>query len=456
MDDLDNALLDAWQTVSQQIRNNPTEARRRAARRFRPTLQRPIRCWCLTLRASDTRINPLTTCPDDPQAVAQNRPHTVTLYTELIQQLNMPIQLDYPGVDWTQAANQLGRHPETIRAWIRRGLFNVDYYNAFSVGKTGKPVPYIWSPSPIDPNSKDGQPPDPIWGTIWQSLWERTPRDVAFALKRIPQNCVDPRGSNSPNNTRHRGWKFICPGRLQPIPKHLKLVDAPKLIKKQNLKPSDPRIITVCGNRYIHTPCRKQSRSLFMPLPVWTIPQALGQTDPFAIESDLTPNRPRPRLTLAGSWTPGQNDTVLSTDDPLCRNFACQECWDIQYFTLVDKNGWNKFIAHITGGLLYGNEVQKPIEFQNPKRKRAYIPRKTQAPRLEEAQQLLLDGLTYQQIANRMNTTRNTTASYIKRIYVKHNVHSKEELLNKLNPQRHPDDPIKINPISQGGRTSTR
>ena len=46
----------AWEKVAQKIATDPTELHRRLALRKRPCFRKPIRPWCLVIRASDRRI----------------------------------------------------------------------------------------------------------------------------------------------------------------------------------------------------------------------------------------------------------------------------------------------------------------------------------------------------------------------------------------------------------------
>ena len=60
-------------------------------------------------------------------------------------------------------------------------------------------------------------------------------------------------------------------------------------------------------------------------------------------------------LKLAGTWHPGMEDELVEL-----RSFACARCWRVKGFSLLRGRGWNEFITHVSGGLLYGREVKKP------------------------------------------------------------------------------------------------
>src|SRR5438132_226089 len=58
MNDVSRLVLEAWEKLGPKIMQDPHELAKRLARRRLNTLTRPIRAWCLAIRASDTRITP--------------------------------------------------------------------------------------------------------------------------------------------------------------------------------------------------------------------------------------------------------------------------------------------------------------------------------------------------------------------------------------------------------------
>src|SRR5688500_6476064 len=56
VEDLEQAILDAWTRVKHNVLSDPLELRRRLDRRERDVLRRPPRAWCLAVRASDLRL----------------------------------------------------------------------------------------------------------------------------------------------------------------------------------------------------------------------------------------------------------------------------------------------------------------------------------------------------------------------------------------------------------------
>jgi hypothetical protein len=185
MDAFDLALADAYTRMAAQLRDDPAEARRRAAR-FLRTVGRPIRAWSLCLRASDTRISESTAIIHDRAAAASGRPHAVTLTGGTIRMMCAPVLIDWPGIDAEKAAALLGQSRRTIAGWIRRGLFEVRHRRSKSVGKRGSPIPFIWSARKINLNMKSGRAPDLIWGSLWEYMHEQIPLDLRLTLIRVP------------------------------------------------------------------------------------------------------------------------------------------------------------------------------------------------------------------------------------------------------------------------------
>src|SRR5436190_24027758 len=100
---------------------------------------RPTRAWCLAVRASDTRINPVTALcapqdaayPHEFVAPERRRPyaqHIVTLTAELLQQLCAPVRVHRLGERWYDIAKKLGRTKDALRAARILGVFRPEYW----------------------------------------------------------------------------------------------------------------------------------------------------------------------------------------------------------------------------------------------------------------------------------------------------------------------------------------
>ena len=394
MDELDRNLLEAWGRVVAELRADPDEARQRWRRSRGKTLRRPPRAWCLQLRASDTRIGAWDTEGDIEAAVRDGEGfrgagHGITLSGSAVRSLCGPVRIPYPGVKLKDAAAMLGRHPEALRHWLpaaaRPGrtrqvrahkaprkyevisepgkVFSVRYEAARCHGHNGVDVPVVWSPRLINPGAVGGQGPHAVWGSMWESLRACVPDGYELRVERVPR--VRPRKGEM----RFSGWDFKCPGRFD-----------------------------VAAGR--HVGCGKKVQALYLPLPVFTVGRWLDGGDGAGIDvsepsgSVLPPVAPEAPeapevvplppevppevispesggLRLSGDWYPGVGDAQQGR-----RSFACGGCWDVRNFTLADYRGWNEFVSYLSGGLLFGHEVQRPGWFRYERKHPRTRPRK--------------------------------------------------------------------------------
>jgi hypothetical protein len=313
VDELDAILLKAWNRVGERVRRERTEALRRSQRRLKEVLRRPMREWCVVIRASDTRINDHAAVIEPAGADVAHEEHVVTMSGRLIRELTRPVMIPWPGVTYREAAALCGREHKTIKNWVKKGVFDVTRHPAFRFPESrGGGRPYLWTPSPIDPNNFDGRAPHRVWGTLWQSLWKRIPEQYELVVGRVP--CFRPyRGE-----LRFRGWSFVCPGRVDE------------------------------DGEYVG--CGRECRYLYAPQTVWTLAQATEGEVGF----DLPP---REESGLVGQWFPGLGDAIKATGP---RSFACKECWGVRSACMANRNGWNDFITHVSGGLLFGRDVKRP------------------------------------------------------------------------------------------------
>jgi hypothetical protein len=115
------------------------------------------------------------------------------------------------------------------------------------------------------------------------------------------------------------------------------------------------------------------------------------------------------------------------------KGLACQRCHDVAPLNLSGRNGWNQFIAYVTCGLLYGGEVKRPACAMH-QRKVPYKPRINREPsrRRPQVMELLLEGLTYPQIAARLGLSVSSINMHASHIYRLHGVHSRGELAKRI------------------------
>jgi hypothetical protein len=204
VDDIDIALFEAWNRLSDRVRADRAERLRRLARRDLRSMRAPMRVWCLAVRAADSRIAHEVNCDITPfkDLDRYRQDHTVTIRAPGIRALCAPVNIDWPGIPADVALARLGRHRSLAVPWIRRGIFQVryDYARVWS-RRPGKKVPVVWSPTPLDPAADGGSPAPDVFRGVWQSNCERVPDDLRLHARRVRSG----RGFAS-------YWKWQCPG----------------------------------------------------------------------------------------------------------------------------------------------------------------------------------------------------------------------------------------------------
>lgn len=312
MDELDQALLEAWGRVSAALADQPWALARRIERVSRKELRRPVRAWCVALRASDARIGAEQIGSRfSIDCWRSGRNHRLVLRGKWLRRLCRPVRINWPGVPVSEAAALLGRDERTVWSWVKKGVFEVDRQGA--VGRRGQARHLVWSARALDPQADDGRGPWEAWGTLWQGLAERIPEGLEQRVERVARvrhKAADAGGQAG----AYRGWDWVCPGR-----------------------------VLATGQRVA---CGRVCKKLWLPLPVWTVGDALGDRAGSAWER-------LPRFDAAGS------------------SFACARCWGMRFDPVQSEpaEAWNRFVSVVSGGLLYGREVRSPASWRLVKRK---------------------------------------------------------------------------------------
>jgi hypothetical protein len=417
MDELDHNLLDAWHRVFERCKADPGEARRRYLRTLPgSTFDRPVRAWTVAIRASDTRIDHTCMVPDH-GAVCAQAAHEIVLDGVALQQLGGAVDIPYPGLPIDEAAMRLGKHKEALRSWmsVRPGRtraaraesakgvgyddqnmhwqehepteqhpLGVRYVPQGAVGRHfGMETPVVWSDHALDPGASKGRPPARWWGTLWRSLAERIPCEFEQVVERVPRFVPYPEADGG-KRPRFRGWWWKCPGlvnenepralasgpELQTVSSRSRLVEASesqtassrlRLVEAPELQTASSR------SRLVEAPesagCGRLVQTLYAPLPVWTVGRYLDLQEGLDVEG------------LSGQWLPGVMDRWAGR-----RSLACERCWKLRRTSFAGYRGWNELITDLSGGLLFGREVQKPADFEY-ERKQAYAKRPRNRPR---------------------------------------------------------------------------
>src|SRR5215510_14744128 len=112
--DLERNITEAWLKLREKILSDPHQLAKRLARRRLKTLMRPPRAWCLALRASDRRINPMHWIITPEHAMDLNHPahpyepieHTVPIQKHGIRRSCNPVS--FSREDAEDVAKMLG------------------------------------------------------------------------------------------------------------------------------------------------------------------------------------------------------------------------------------------------------------------------------------------------------------------------------------------------------------
>lgn len=215
MDAVTAAILDAWALHGERILSSPLELEKRLARRRLKTLRRPLRGWCLTVRASDLRINPWTEIitsyhAADPEHPEDYDDHEVTLTSETLRRLCRPFRIP-PGADWKEIAALLGCNKNNLVSARKRKLFHTVHYKNLG-GQFGKPIPTLQYEHHLDPTAgRVAVRADPVWAGSYIQLADMVPDGIEQTILRVPNTIV------TYGKPAHRGWFWICPACRQRV-----------------------------------------------------------------------------------------------------------------------------------------------------------------------------------------------------------------------------------------------
>jgi DNA invertase Pin-like site-specific DNA recombinase len=90
----------------------------------------------------------------------------------------------------------------------------------------------------------------------------------------------------------------------------------------------------------------------------------------------------------------------------------------VRFFHRANRDGWNQLVTYLSGGLLYGHEVERPADFYM--RKKTYQPCLGREPsrRREEVRRMLVEtDLTYRQMAEELGVGLQTVHNHVYEIY---------------------------------------
>ncbi|HEX8524690.1 MAG TPA: hypothetical protein VF669_20715, partial [Tepidisphaeraceae bacterium] len=147
MENLKSKILSTWTRLTSTTTGHPLDLDKRLSRRRSAMMQRPPRACCLAIRAADHRITDATAIltpsplarhdPTTHKPVFNHIPHTVTIDSELIHKLCLPVCIDPPGEPAYRIAARLGVHPNTLTTGRLSGFFHTRYVPLLN-GRRGK------------------------------------------------------------------------------------------------------------------------------------------------------------------------------------------------------------------------------------------------------------------------------------------------------------------------------
>jgi hypothetical protein len=368
MDDVESAILDAWRRVGPGLRADPVAFARRLGRRSQVLFGRPPRVWCLAVRASDTRI----------AEWSGGRPSAqkVRLDAELVARLCRPVRIEPPGETLAEVAKKLGVSTRGLTVARLKDVFRVRYVRGLD-GWWGKPVPVLYADRPLDPAMQTFQTPDALWSWTAAYLANRVPGDLCQVIERVA--AYVPTVSRGVHGEAH-----VYPSRALPPPPvtddaaWYQWKDGEYLgydwrnpAAKANYERHERR-------RALERASRKRRRTEHPP------PSQAGGSIQFRGWVWLCPTcgrrvktvfLPLPPINLLAAFERGAG-AFLTPPPP--RQFACGACHRVRHVSAAEPSAWNHVVTYLSGGLLFGHEVEKPEGFA-PRRKRAYRPQANRA-----------------------------------------------------------------------------
>lgn len=459
MDDIELAIHAAWDRVRDDVLGDREELRRRVIRRERPHIGRPIREWCLAVRAGDTRLTePLVELEPfsalDPELNdGRFAPHEVTLTTAALRKLCAPVNLE--GLTLDEAAAKLGVTKMNLVPARIKGTIRARYVEGLG-GRWGRPRPLLHAEE-LNPTKRGFSSPDDAYGHIATFYGQNVPEGICQTIQRVPlerergpdyrdrrdlhpEHPLNDPGDAPPRRSRRlplpppdvdlgawykwKGDEYIGYDWRNPDPMVKANYEAHQRSKalarearrrryRENPPPSKSKgSVTFIGWRWVCPKCAKRVQVVFCPLPA----------------INLVERYPRDREAL-------QRAGVRSKPRSRVSGFACADCHGVRVLSRATnlRDFWNELIAHLTGGLLYGREVERP-QWLTPQRRRPYAlhPNAPPAHRRLAVQERLLKGWSYKRIASEMGITAGTVDTHARHIYKQHRVHGRWELARQL------------------------
>src|SRR6267142_4538824 len=165
------------------------------------------------------------------------------------------------------------------------------------------------------------------------------------------------------------------------------------------------------GWRWVCPVCGKEVRTIYYPVAVRTLFDTGEFSDP-VIQKRLC-------------------DADLPQAPPAM--FACMKCHGICYFPSIAPDSWNRVIAYLTAGMLYGSEVKKPASFVAGRKRTRIRQLNREAPVRRKVLTRLRNDWSDFQIAREMGLTVANVGAHVRMICREERVVDRHALARKLN-----------------------
>jgi DNA-binding NarL/FixJ family response regulator len=325
------------------------------------------------------------------------------------------------------------------------GIFQTHHVAGLGGRGWGRPRPLLYTRAALDPSARSFAAADPVWCMTAPQLLERLPDDFAQTLARVPHivpvgrpylDATDlhpehPACGDEPPQRRAsqalpppapdiawykwRGDEYVGHDWRNPLAAarhHKRQQKLARARERQRAHLRDHPASNARGSlqfrgwRWLCPRCGRKVNLLYLPVGM-ELP-ALSDL-PSAIRELIAESRPVNAL-----------------------SFGCERCTRIKRISRCDPNAWNEIVTYLSGGHLYGREVNRPQWFTET-RKIEYTPRPRRAPstRRPQIEALLLSGISFRQIASKLKLVYGTVLWHAQQIYKQHGVRTLPELLRK-------------------------
>ena len=458
MDEIEQAIVSGWERVKVGLLNDPAQLRRRVGRRNSPNVNRPPRCWCLAVRAGDTRLGEAAAevYPDEAVQKGREARHEVTLDRAALVRLCDLVKVD--GLTLDESAAALGVRKENLLDARLKGTFEQRYVPGLG-GRWGKPRPVLYAKGLLDPSIRGFAVADEAWSYTGRLCLSSIPETFGQTIVRVP-HFHDVAGRRYRDTTGlHPEHPDVDQG----------VVVRPR--KSKRLPPPPPDYVSYKwkGDEYVGYDWRaaeqyplirenyeRHQRQLMKARAAGRArrrskappPSCAGGSIQFKGWRWLCPSCAR---SVQVVFLP-LHQTNLATRYPCDRaelrrlgveaepawptrvlGFACARCHRVRYMSPGGGDFWNDLVTYLSCGLLYGSDVPRPA-WVTTRRKRAYASRPNAPPawRRLRVQELLLKGWSYKQIAAEMKIHWHTVDCHVRKIYKQYAVHGRYELARRL------------------------